>query len=120
MAETLASDQARIFYQLISHSCFVQFCRNVGMNDNLQLRSEILVHVFCFPWLFSPFAPTECVLWVNIPMNKVRLENKPKLRVFVFAFLTTEKSDDRLIIMSEYIGAEKIGAQNTETKTIVI
>lgn len=50
-ARALALDQAKIYYRLISHSCFLQIWRNVWLNDNLQLRSKILFNLLCFPWL---------------------------------------------------------------------
>lgn len=81
-AETLASDQAGIYYQLISHPCFVQFYRNVELNDNLQLRSQILVNVFCFHWLVLPLHQQNVLGW------------KISLDCICFSLLTAEKSDD--------------------------
>lgn len=41
---------------------------------------------------FLPLRPQNVLLGKN-PVNKARLENQPKLQVFCFAFLTSEKSE---------------------------
>lgn len=98
-AKTLALDQARIYYQLISHSCFLQVCRNVGLNGDLQLRSKILVNLLCCPQLFLPLHPQNVPLGKN-PTDKARLENQPKFQLFVLLFLTSEELDYFIILLS--------------------
>lgn len=72
-AATLASHQARIYSQLIFRSCFVQACRNVGLNANLPMRSEILVNVlWVFFLFFLPLLTPQNVLVGTNPTNTER------------------------------------------------
>ena len=96
---TLASDPARISYQLISHSCFLQVCRNVGLNDNLQLRSEILVNSLCCLQLSLHLHPQNVLLGKKKNLtDTTRLEDLPQLSTLCFASFSHQIQSDYPII----------------------